>query len=522
MSPSDYTICLTNYARPEHLRRCLQSVAGCRHVVVASYGATDEHRKIIDELRPGTRCYLTPEDYGCNRLWMQAVALAHTPRVVILHDDDQLTPDFSATLARVDPKDASFIAWNGKTEWYGNKEDHGVNPWGGFGEGLHPTSALVDDVTNPHGGMVRSPVTMMLRRETALAVLSWCEEGLKDYHTRPTMMIGNEIALLLGHIHEGGRWYHINRPLVKFGHWEGSETVKWLNGENPELIALYDKVREKFGAEQPYFDHSKVVPTLVHVHTTGGDSPRKQFARTTWETEYRTMEKEYLIVPVRLESGNFRRNSGTVGDPRCMPFVKDLAEAGLRMTRRPGDVVVVSNDDVCLVEGALRKFVDRVREVGATYTHRRDFHKRHLDAIGAEAIGFPLSPDEVREGFPHSGTDLIAFTPQWWRDHALPHFPDFIVGCEAWDTIMIMLMRAAGCGWGFKNQVYHEYHGGWWETGQNRFSNPGQLHNRRLAKEYLQAYGIYKGEFEHGCKKDPANPRNPPGLDGPADPPAET
>jgi len=520
MNANQYTVCISNFQRPEHLRRCLESVKSLPNVVVACYGAGPEHRKIIEEVRPGTRCYVTENDHGENRLLMQAVVMAETEWVVILHDDDQLVPEFQSVMDGVEPGDAGFIGWDGVAEWYGKKPPKSVHPWGKIENGFFDTASLVDSVTKPNGGMVKSPVTMMLRRDLSLAVLSWCEDGLKDFHTRPKMMIGNEIALLFGHIKEYPMWYHISTPLVKFGHWEGSETCLWLAGKSPELINLYDGVRKKFGAEQFLFRRDKIVPIFVHVHTTGGDNPRKPLATVTWQNEWKTLENDWLIVPLRLKSEDMERTSAVVGDERKLPFVKDLIRRATKFTYNCKDVVLLTNDDVCITEGGLSKMVEATLEKGSTYAHRRTFRDTELKPLGLERLSRILTPDEVATGRRHSGTDAVLVTKKWWELIGEHSFADFIIACEAWDTLFIMVSRMSGAGWGWRNTTYHEYHGGWWEDMSRRFSNKGQIHNRNVAKEMLLAYGVYNGEFDHDVRRDPAHPKNPPGVDSdPVTPP---
>lgn len=513
MKATEYTICITNYSRPDHLRRCLESVKSLPNVVVASYGAGPEHRGIIESVRPGTRCFVTPNDYGENHLLLQAVALADTKWVVILHDDDQLVPDFATELSRIDPLHAGFIAWDGQTEWYDGREPKRVNPWGSKTSGLQSSQRLLRDVTVPHGGMVRSPVTMMLRKDTAMAVLSWCEEGLAEFHTRPTMMIGNEIALLFGHLKEFPTFYHIQKPLVKFGHWEGSETIKYVNGEVPELVKLYDGVRKKFGGEQFVFRRDKILPIFVHAYTGGKPGPRQALAQSTWPQEHATLEKEYLIVPLKVDESKLPRTSEKIGDTRKMPFLHDMMNAASSFCYGDHDIIHVTNDDLCVTEGGLRPMVERTKKRGSTYAHRREFIPQDLQKLGLTGLTRPLTPEEIITGREHSGCDSVTFTNKWWKDIGSVHLPDFVIGCEAWDTIIIMLMRMSGSGWGWKNTTYHEYHSSFWKTGDNHFSNPGQIHNRRLAKEYLVAHSIYRGEFEPGSKKDPAYPKHPPGCD---------
>jgi len=516
MNSQDYTICITNFSRPERLRRSLESVKHLPNVVVASYGAdVDLHQSIIDEIRPGTRCYLTPNDYGCNRLWLQTVVLAQTQWVVILHDDDLLNPEFEEVLSSVDTTGAEFIAWDGLCKWDdgSGRPTSAFYPWGDTGTGLYSSLPLVSWVTTPHGGMVASPVTMMLKKDIVMSVLSWCETGIADCVTRPTMMIGNEIALLFGHLKSYSKWFHIARPLVTCGAGPESETVKWMAGTNPELVNLYDKVRDRFGKEQFIFRKDNILPIFIQVHTTGGFNDRQKLAKETLTAEFRTIEKNMLIVPLLVTDKDFSRTSGSFGDVRNLPFIHDILDKAYSFSYSDNDIIMMVNDDICFIDGSLKKMIEKTKSVGSTYAHRRDIHGNMFNTLGLSSLTRSLTKEEIKIGHRQDGTDTIFMTRNWWYNIGRESLPDFVIGCEAWDTIMIMIMRLSRSGWGFRNTTYHQYHGGWWEQQNNRFTNIGQIHNRRHAKAILIAYGLYKGEFEDGVAADPAHPINAPGCD---------
>lgn len=211
-----------------------------------------------------------------------------------------------------------------------------------------------------------------------------------------------------------------------------------------------------------------------------GDSKRRhEFSKKTWETERR--RGKWVDCPVR--DSELARTSRDVGDPLPMPYIHDLINQA-DAKAEPDDILLVTNDDISIVEGITEKLME-VTSARAAWAHRWDF--RYL--------GKPKLTQELQAGTWCVGSDLFAFTSAWWRKKR-KGFPDMVLGREAWDWVMRDLIKDTG---GFEIHVciYHESHGSFWCTGSNRNENKGNQHNRRLAREWLLKRGKPIRELQH-------------------------
>jgi len=167
-----------------------------------------------------------------------------------------------------------------------------------------------------------------------------------------------------------------------------------------------------------------------------------------------------------------RRSAKTVlGDPRALPFLRDLLDIGIRFIR-PGDLLCFSNDDVSFATGITDTLL---RVEHAAWASRHEF------------VRLPRLPTclEILCARKHCGADLFVFTPSWWKAHR-SEFPDMLIGCEAWDLVLRKLMMACN-GIELHAAIAHEVHEATW---QRRRADPSALHNRTLAAQWLGKRGL--------------------------------
>lgn len=198
-----------------------------------------------------------------------------------------------------------------------------------------------------------------------------------------------------------------------------------------------------------------------------GDSLRRhQFAAKTWET------LPWIRCPV-LNTQLTRTSASVFSDTRHMPFIKDLVNVGIMDNQvGPNDLIVLTNDDIGVVV-EMNTHLSSVTDASAAWSNRWDFRE----------VRVPLSTEQCRTGNWCCGTDFFAFTRNWWEKHQ--HiYPDFVLGCEAWDWVMRELIRDTG-GFEIHALTYHLSHPSYWQSGTNRFRNPGNMWNQRLAKAWL-------------------------------------
>lgn len=183
------------------------------------------------------------------------------------------------------------------------------------------------------------------------------------------------------------------------------------------------------------------------------------------------------VILVEMDRTPAERSSRALGDPRDLPYLRDMFGIALGMTMNPDDVIVWTNDDVQL-DPALPSWARSV--------------VRLHDAISMRRY-------EPGQKGVHMGRELFAFTAQWMIKN-IDKIPDFIVGCPFFDIVLAAYLRKQK---GFESTVtnmiedfypvdsenefaIHEPHQSAW-GGENENKFPANLHNRKLAKEWCAA-----------------------------------
>ena len=497
---STFTTCITNFSRLDRLKECVASLELDKHphpVAIASFGASPYHSKFLATLPECVTSFTSRKDAGCNQLWIKALELAKTKWVSILHDDDRRPANFAATVeALIDKAEAlgcGFIAWNGLQLDIKTGKTGGVITIAAGTDGVHDSASLLP-MLRAKDSLPNSPVSFLFDRQTALDALYWAEENLKDCTTRPTMMIGNDVALVVAHVQRYTKFLQSSKQLSLYGHWDGSETVAWTQGQNDGLLPAYNKARERLArskipqrvmeATEPVKEEPKTeapIPdttVLVWSDTLGeplsADTQRRNaFARSTWEPLLQSRQGwvEHHVTEVPRTSRDF-------GDTRTLPFIHDMVEQAVAKTRKPTDVVILINADICLTPWGADAIERAVEKYGACHCTR---------------LNFPRPMREVKHrsqltgGIWFAGTDLVAFSVKWWTEHKA-EFPDMVLACECWDLVMRNLINITG-GVDVPDAIYHETHDNYWYDGARSRPRefPGNAHNQRLSKAFFEA-----------------------------------
>ena len=509
---STFTTCITNFSRLDRLKECVASLELDKHphpVAVASFGASPYHSKFLATLPECVASFTSRKDAGCNQLWIKALELAKTKWVSILHDDDRRPANFAATVeALIDKAEAlgcGFIAWNGLQLDIKTGKTGGVITIAAGTDGAHDSATLLP-MLRAKDSLPNSPVSFLFDRQTALDALYWAEENLKDCTTRPTMMIGNDVALVVAHVQRYAKFLQSSKPLSLYGHWAGSETVAWSQGQNDGLIPAYNKARErlarskiplrvmertkeaapepvKVAAPKSEKEPEPVAPipdatVLVWSDTLGeplsADTQRRNaFARSTWQPLLQSRKGwvEHHVTEVPRTSRDF-------GDTRTLPFIHDMVEQAVAKTRKPTDVVILINADICLTPWGADAIERAVEKYGACHCTRLNF-PRPMPVVRHRS--------QMANGVWFAGTDLVAFTVKWWQENKA-EFPDMVLACEGWDLVMRNLINITG-GVDVPDAIYHETHDNYWYDGARSRPRefPGNAHNQRLSKIFFDA-----------------------------------
>jgi len=507
---STFTTCITNFSRLDRLKECVASLELDKHphpVAIASFGASPYHSKFLATLPECVTSFTSRKDAGCNQLWIKALELAKTKWVSILHDDDRRPANFAATVeALIDKAEelgCGFIAWNGLQLDIKTGKTGGAITIAAGTDGVHDSASLLP-MLRAKDSLPNSPVSFLFDRQTALDALYWAEENLKDCTTRPTMMIGNDVALVVAHVQRYAKFLQSSKQLSLYGHWAGSETVAWSQGQNDGLLPAYNKARERLArskiplrvmempeevapkpkqVEVAIPEPETVAPipdttVLVWSDTLGeslsADTQRRNaLARSTWEPLLKTRQgwMEHHVTSVSRSSRDF-------GDTRTLPFIHDMVEQAVAKTRKPTDVIVLINADICLTPWGADAIERAVEKYGACHCTRLNF-PRPMRVVTHRS--------QLTGGLWFAGTDMVAFSVKWWTEHKA-EFPDMVLACECWDLVMRNLINITG-GVDVPDAIYHEVHDNYWYDGARSRPRefPGNAHNQRLSKIFFEA-----------------------------------
>ena len=414
---STFTTCITNFSRLDRLKECVASLELDKHphpVAIASFGASPYHSKFIATLPECVTSFVSRKDFGCNRLWIKALELATTKWVSILHDDDRRPAGFAdeveKLIAKAEALGCGFIAWNGLQLDIKTGKTGGAIPIAAGTDGVHDSASLLP-MLRAKDSLPNSPVSFLFDRQTALDALYWAEENLKDCTTRPTMMIGNDVALVVAHVQRYAKFLQSSKPLSLYGHWDGSETVAWTQGQNNELLPAYNKARERLargvipdrltgvaptqgpcttytwkwstnpfeklyeGGKKPPTDSRSPIAVVVWSDTLGeplsADTERRNsFARSTWKPIFDSK----AWIDLRFEEPC--RTSRDFGDTRSLPFIHDMVERAALYAGKPTDMIILINADICLTPWGADVGIDEDDHIGrlAGFRHRLLHH----------------------------------------------------------------------------------------------------------------------------------------------------
>jgi hypothetical protein len=146
---------------------------------------------------------------------------------------------------------------------------------------------------------------------------------------------------------------------------------------------------------------------VIHVVNTFGQEPRHIAARKNWDILY-----AQGVVPVHCT--DFDRNAKQIGDPRALPYLKDLLAHGVEAAGKSNlDVILWGNDDTGLAPGIL-DWCHGVQSDGARSMRRNEAG--------------------------HIGREIFAFTVEW-LDNQWNKIPDFIPGAPCFDLALAALIR---------------------------------------------------------------------------------
>lgn len=266
---------------------------------------------------------------------------------------------------------------------------------------------------------------------------------------------------------------------------------------HPNESALDVAIRDYASAPPPLFllPHSKPLSppdrTIYHVverheEKNPHEVKRKRRAQASWDTLYRNSN----VIPCHLWEPYKRNAKQELGDPRALPYLKDVFAAGMEQAGE-NDIIMFSNDDNWL-HPLLPDIVRFHCSLwGACSSQRCEFRDGPILPPNKPPAAFAMA------GRLHMGRDIFAFTKKWLAVH-WDEIPDFVLGASDWDLCMAMLVRLQ---WGIvstrknvehiiwpaelkRGYVSHEYHPPKWLDPNNVNVAPSQKWNRGLFQKW--------------------------------------
>lgn len=195
-----------------------------------------------------------------------------------------------------------------------------------------------------------------------------------------------------------------------------------------------------------------------------GNEPRHERARATWKPDVGVYRNEW------------GRDATHIGDPRPLPYLRDLLRFGLKESTGDFDLIAWTNDDVQLVSCALERLHAHVLRWDFCCTRR------------------------LEGDYTHVGRELFAFRSGWLRLN-IDRLPDSILGASDWDLHWAAWLRhergivttGQNLAWDFApvelpaGLAIHEPHASSWNTAE-RLNAPSTQHNRRLFREWARKH----------------------------------
>lgn len=198
---------------------------------------------------------------------------------------------------------------------------------------------------------------------------------------------------------------------------------------------------------------------------------RQKVAKSTWTTQC------WQEIPVH--DSDLPRLWQEEG--RSFPYVRDVFDFACKGIP-DSDIMVYTNADICVRTDCALVIANAMQDTDAFYSMRRDFNHDFHE---------PIPDDVIPRGDAYVGSDLYGFRASWWRQQR-NHFPDLIVGLEAWDACLRRLIEVTNQGHqvSIPNTHYHRRHASPWEAKENRYRWKGQIYCLKTAAAWLRSMGV--------------------------------
>ena len=213
--------------------------------------------------------------------------------------------------------------------------------------------------------------------------------------------------------------------------------------------------------------------TVYHIYSIFDNMHHKRFnvAMNTWK------RMDTIKIPVHENSLKRLCNDET----KNAPFVKDIIDSGIdTINNRDNYIILFTNTDCCLIPDVMNDINETTDENTKVFV-RKDIPYEFVE---------PLSYDQIKDVELFPGKDGFSFTKNFWEKHRLG-FVDMLFSAELWDFIFYIQLSMFSDLVEIQNKMYHQKHYSKWGDSKFRTTLPSQIHNIKLAKEFLYEHIDY-------------------------------
>lgn len=508
------TVVITNWRRLQLLEKCVMSVVRNRiyNIVITCAEYSKELIKLLEKITnkyPYIKVNVSPFDCGNNWTWLNGVYSVKTPFVLILHDDDILSPKFGETYRNeikplLDSGEIGHVNWDGLTYDLNKNELTRYHINNCSGTGINETHkydprSFYDFYKDPMRAVYPiSPVVQIFDSNIAKMALKECEYNFTRnvfFWPRKTMMLGNDVMLGLRNLQntilKKKKALYVNKPLTYYGTWDESVSQIAVNRGDSKFVDGYMATRWYYNNnENLLFDKPMNIHTVsMYKPKDKNDLRRHKFALTTWLNEYD--KKQMFFCP--LYDSELKRTSKNVGDKISVPFIRDIFKNGVKYALSD-DNIVMSNSDICFVEDIINISKNNVEKNGCTFSYRRDILKQNVVYLTRKQVN--------KDTAKYMGMDFVMFNVKWWNNWGDKIFPDLLIGKPTWDLIFRFVLEYSknktnalkinpltlGNTLETPNLIYHEKHASYAERPEIYGSDPANIYCYTTTIKFLSNY----------------------------------
>lgn len=219
---------------------------------------------------------------------------------------------------------------------------------------------------------------------------------------------------------------------------------------------------------------------IYHIYSSfdGMTSERYELAKNTWNS----IDTIKIEVPEKLLTSN------VIDDGyRKVPYVKDIINKGIELINNDENYTLLfTNSDSCIFPN----IINDLHEIDDVTTHvysRRD----------VEPDCPPLNnQSEIQSLDIFVGKDGFAFTKNYWINNQ-SKFLNMAFGSEFWDYVFYLQFKMHSNLVSIDDKLYHRKHETNWNKSEYRYTSPSQIHNVKLARDFLRRNIDVVDRYDH-------------------------